>query len=65
MDQVIRDGHAFYWGTSEWSADMIVSAIYECRALGLIEPISEQPQYNIFVRDRFEAEYGRLFDHYK
>jgi aryl-alcohol dehydrogenase-like predicted oxidoreductase len=28
----------------------------------LLKPVVEQPQYNLFVRERFEVEYERVFD---
>ena len=65
MNFVIEQGLAFYWGTSEWPADRIAKAIEMCERLNLIKPIVEQPEYNMFVRDRFEKEYCRLFSEYK
>jgi voltage-dependent potassium channel beta subunit len=62
MSDLVRAGYAFYWGTSEWSAAQIEEAIriaYDYRA---IAPSMEQPQYNMFWRDRFEKEYRGVFD---
>jgi len=64
MNRVIEDGKAFYWGTSEWSASQIMEAFVTCEKLNLIKPIVEQPQYNMFVRDKFEKEYEMLFKKY-
>jgi len=61
MDKVIRDGKAFYWGTSEWSAAEIMPAAGLARQYGLTPPAMEQPQYNMFERDRVEKEYDILF----
>jgi voltage-dependent potassium channel beta subunit len=61
MDQVIRSGKAFYWGTSEWSAAEIMRADGLARQYGLTPPSMEQPQYNIFERARFEKEYAILY----
>lgn len=61
MNQVIRQGKAFYWGTSEWSAAMIMEAHAVARREHLIPPAMEQPQYNMFHRQRFESEYAPLF----
>ena len=61
MDIVIRQGKAFYWGTSEWSADEIRSAYGIAREYGLTPPLMEQPQYNLFHRDRVEKEYALLY----
>ena len=65
FDSVIRAGLSFYWGTSEWSAAEIVEAILTCEKLGLHKPVAEQPQYNMLARQRFESEYGIIFDKYK
>jgi voltage-dependent potassium channel beta subunit len=64
MHNIIEWGKAMYWGTSEWSADEIVSAIHVAEKHHLHKPITEQPQYNLFVRERFEKEYARLFQDY-
>jgi len=61
---LIEDGKAFYWGTSEWSATQIASAIGICDKLNLHKPIVEQPQYNMFHRERFEVEYAPIFEKY-
>jgi len=61
MDIVIRQGKAFYWGTSEWSAAEIMRADAIARQYGLTPPTMEQPQYNMFSRDRFEREYAPLY----
>ncbi len=61
MDQVIRQGKALYWGTSEWSAADIIEADKVARLNGLRPPSMEQPQYNMLHRDRFEVEYEPLF----
>ncbi|KAJ3093867.1 hypothetical protein HDU97_008894 [Phlyctochytrium planicorne] len=58
---VIQQGWAFYWGTSEWSAEQIMDAHRVAEKLNLIGPLMEQPQYNMFTRDRFEKEYAPLY----
>ncbi|KAK9481901.1 NADP-dependent oxidoreductase domain-containing protein [Lipomyces starkeyi] len=63
--QIIQDGKAFYWGTSEFSAFEIEHAHHIATKYGLIAPIAEQTQYNMFKRDRFEAEYYPLYQLYK
>ena len=65
FNYLIDKGLAFYWGTSEWSAEQIAKAMEICERLKLIKPIAEQPQYNIFVREKLEVEYAALFDQYK
>jgi voltage-dependent potassium channel beta subunit len=61
MNQVIREGKAFYWGTSEWSAEQIREAHHIARRDHLIPPAMEQPQYNMFHRERVEKEYAGLY----
>lgn len=63
--ELIQQGLIHYWGTSEWSAANIFELREICEAKNLIKPIVEQPQYNMFVRDSFEKDYGRLFDIHK
>jgi voltage-dependent potassium channel beta subunit len=65
FNHLIENNKAFYWGTSEWSAEQIVEAYAVCDRLNLIRPIVEQPQYSMLVRDKFECEFGHLFDKYK
>jgi len=62
MDQLIREGKALYWGTSEWPADMIMDAWHVARSGGMAPPVMEQPQYNLLRRERIEKEYIRLYD---
>ena len=61
FNQVIKQGKAFYWGTSEWSAQQIMQAYSIARQEHLIPPLMEQPQYNMFNRERVEQEYHRLY----
>jgi len=64
FNTLIDHGHAHYWGTSEWSAFEIEHAQHVATRLGLQGPVVEQPQYNMFVRERFEAEYAPLYKLY-
>ncbi len=61
MTHVVNQGKAFYWGTSEWSAEQIREAHGIARREHLIPPAMEQPQYNMFVRERVEREYAGLY----
>ena len=61
MDILIKQGKAFYWGTSEWSAAEIMRADAVARQYSLTPPSMEQPQYNMVVRERFEKEYAPLY----
>ncbi|XP_059653537.1 probable voltage-gated potassium channel subunit beta [Cornus florida] len=64
MNYVIDHGWAFYWGTSEWSAQQITEAWGVARRLDLIGPIVEQPQYNLFHRHKVESDYLPLYNNY-
>ncbi len=61
MNLLIQQGKALYWGTSEWSAELIREAYEFARREHLIPPVVEQPQYNMLTRDRVEKEYERLY----
>jgi len=64
MHKIVESGKAIYWGTSEWSAAEIVTAIDIAERHHLHKPVMEQPEYNMFHRERFEVEYASLFrDH--
>lgn len=62
MSYLINQGLAFYWGTSEWSADQIMQAYSIARQYNLTPPNMEQPQYNMFHREKVEHEFARLYD---
>ena len=62
MNTLIEQGKIFYWGTSEWSAQQLMEAYSVARQYNLIPPTMEQPQYHMFHRQRFEVEYGRLYE---
>ena len=62
MNFIIDQGLAFYWGTSEWSAEQIMQAYGIARQEHLIPPLMEQPQYNMMHRERVEKEYARLYE---
>ena len=61
MDLIIRQGKAFYWGTSEWSAADIMKADSIARQYHLTPPSMEQPQYNMLVREKVEKEFAPLY----
>ena len=61
MSYLIDQGLAFYWGTSEWSAEEIRQAHEVAYRLNLIPPTMEQPQYHMFHRERVEVEYEPLY----
>jgi voltage-dependent potassium channel beta subunit len=61
MNQIIQQGKAFYWGTSEWPATKIMEAYGIARREHLIPPLMEQPEYNMLQRQRVEKEYASLY----
>ena len=64
MHNIIERGKALYWGTSEWSAAEIQSAIQVAERHHLHKPIVEQPIYNLFDRHRFAPEYDAVYEDY-
>ena len=62
MSDMITQGKALYWGTSEWSAADIRAAWEIADKHHLHKPVVEQPEYNLFHRKRVEHEYARLYD---
>ncbi len=64
MHQLMMQGKILYWGTSEWSASEIMEAHYFAKANHLIGPSMEQPQYNMFERQKLENEYLNLFNNF-
>jgi voltage-dependent potassium channel beta subunit len=62
MSDMIRQGKALYWGTSEWSAGDIRAAWEIAERHHLHKPVMEQPQYHLFHRKRVEQEYARLYE---
>ncbi len=62
MSDIITQGKALYWGTSEWSAADIAKAWEVADRHGWHKPVMEQPQYHLFHRRRVEQEYARLYE---
>jgi len=62
MSDMITQGKALYWGTSEWSAADIRTAWNIAERHHLHKPVMEQPQYHLFHRERVEQEYAPLYD---
>ena len=60
MHDMVARGKAVYWGTSEWSAKEIRDAWDIAQKHHLHKPVVEQPEYNLFHRDRVEKEYAPL-----
>ncbi len=61
MSDMITQGKAMYWGTSEWNADDIRAAYEIAERHHLHKPVMEQPQYNLFAREKVEKEFARLY----
>lgn len=61
MNHLIQQGKIMYWGTSEWSAQELMEAHMVAKDLRLIGPTMEQPQYNMFHRDKVEVEYSQIY----
>jgi voltage-dependent potassium channel beta subunit len=62
MHDIISAGKALYWGTSEWSAAAILEAWEIAERHHLHKPVMEQPQYNLFTRDKVEKEFAPLYE---
>lgn len=65
MNYLLDQGLAFYWGTSEWSAEQLRHAYEIARREHLVPPTMEQPEYNMFQRRRVETEYRPLYHDFK
>jgi voltage-dependent potassium channel beta subunit len=64
MHQLVMQGKILYWGTSEWNAQQLTEAHAIARQEHLTPPTMEQPQYNMFNRDKVEAEYRPIYEQY-
>lgn len=64
MDVIIKSGMAFYWGTSEWKKRDIEEAYRIAKEINATPPSVEQPEYNMFHRERVEKEYAPLYETY-
>ena len=62
MHNLVTQGKILYWGTSEWSAHQLTEAYGVARELGITPPTMEQPQYNLFHREKVEAEFLPLYE---
>lgn len=65
MNHIINQGKALYWGTSEWPAERILEAYHIAIREHLTPPLMEQPEYNMFRRDKMEKEFLPLFEKFK
>ena len=62
MHDLVAQGKVMYWGTSEWSAQQLTEAWAVAKDLKITPPQMEQPQYNLFERQKIEVEYAPLYD---
>ncbi|MEQ9465087.1 MAG: aldo/keto reductase [Haliea sp.] len=62
MDTLVQQGKVLYWGTSEWSAEQLLEACAVADRHHLTPPTMEQPEYNLFVRNRVEQEFEPLYE---
>ena len=64
IDVLIKQGLVFYWGTSEWKASEIEAAYEIAYGINATPPTMEQPEYNLFKRERVESEYAPIYQKY-
>jgi aryl-alcohol dehydrogenase-like predicted oxidoreductase len=62
QSEILKEWESQSRGTSEWTADEIRGAWAIADKYGLHKPIVEQPQYNLFQREKVEKEFARLYD---
>lgn len=60
LHNIIEQGKALYWGTSEWTADEIRAAWDIAERHHLHKPIIEQSEFNLFRRHRIERDLKRV-----
>lgn len=61
MNHLLQQGKILYWGTSEWSGVEIMEAHRIAEKYQLIGPTMEQPQYNLFERQKVEVEFSEIY----
>lgn len=61
MNTLLQQGKILYWGTSEWSAAEIMEAHMVAANYRIIGPTMEQPQYNLFVREKVEKDFVPIY----
>lgn len=61
MHNLIAQGKVMYWGTSEWTAQQLTEAYAAAERHNLTPPTMEQPQYNMFARQKIESDYLPLY----
>lgn len=61
MNHLMQQGKILYWGTSEWSSQEIMEAHVVAKEYRLIAPTMEQPEYNMFQRQKVEVDYELIY----
>ncbi len=51
LDGFVRAGKVRYYGLSNFTGWQLTKAVHTARALGLVEPVTLQPQYSLIVRE--------------
>ena len=64
MDDLVHQGKILYWGTSEWQGMQVAQSLGISRQDNLIPQSVEQPEYNLFHRERVEEELAPLCKEY-
>jgi len=62
MHNLIVQGKVIYWGTSEWTAQQLTEAHLVARRDNLTPPTMEQPEYNMFNRQKVEVDYLPIYE---
>jgi voltage-dependent potassium channel beta subunit len=65
MHNIIERGKALYWGTSEWEAEDIVTAVEIAERHHLHKPVVEQPVYNLFEQHRMGPAYKPVYEDHR
>ena len=65
MHNIIERGKALYWGTSEWEAADILTALEIAERHHLHKPIVEQPIYNLFEQHRLGSDYKAVYEEHR
>jgi voltage-dependent potassium channel beta subunit len=61
MHNLVLQGKVIYWGTSEWTSQQLTEAYSVARQHNLTPPTMEQPEYNLFRREKVESEFLPLY----
>lgn len=55
LEDLIRQGKIFYWGTSMWTGANLSDAVGVAKAINAFAPVVEQPLYNMLDRETVEG----------